>query len=206
MKRILLGGLVALAAAAGTLLSSCNTMGEREPVSDEDADVVGRTSEQSSAPPPLVVDMNAPLRLDEPAEDETALMTPAAEAAAENAACFVCHANYRSEPLAVWHAAVNVACSTCHGKSYAHRNDENNTTPPETMYARDKIDPACGKCHLGHDVPAKDIIARWLQRYGGTTAPETAACTDCHGEHRLKVRTVQWGKDTGKLLRSNGAP
>ncbi|UCG55646.1 MAG: hypothetical protein JSU70_12345 [Phycisphaerales bacterium] len=206
MKRILLPSLVALALVACTLSSSCSTTGEHEPASSEDADAVDRASAQSSAPPPLVVDTDAPLLLDEPVEAEAASMTPTTEAAAENAACFVCHANYKSEPLAVWHAAANVGCSSCHGKSFAHRNDENNTTPPETMYPRGKIDAACGKCHLGHDVPAKDVIARWRQQYGGATAPETAACTDCHGKHRLKVRTVQWDKETGKLLGSNRGP
>ena len=30
-------------------------------------------------------------------------------------------------------------------------------------------------------------------------------CTDCHGDHRLRLRTVRWDKKTGKLLRSGKA-
>src|SRR5512136_2071651 len=56
--------------------------------------------------------------------------------------CFACHANYREEPLAATHAARSVGCMDCHGKSNEHRNDENNTTPPEAMYARDAIERA----------------------------------------------------------------
>ncbi len=29
-------------------------------------------------------------------------------------------------------------------------------------------------------------------------------CTDCHGEHRLKVRTRRWDKETGKLVSDDG--
>jgi hypothetical protein len=25
-------------------------------------------------------------------------------------------------------------------------------------------------------------------------------CTDCHGSHKLKVRTRMWDKETGKLI------
>jgi hypothetical protein len=48
-------------------------------------------------------------------------------------------------------------------------------------------------------------VARWQQRRPGKTDPKTTVCTDCHGEHRLKLRTVQWDKTTGKLLRTGGA-
>ncbi len=150
--------------------------------------------------PPLVVEDEAPLLLDEaPAAGQGA---PAAQARppADNEACFVCHTNYREEPLAAAHATRNVACMDCHGKSNAHRNDENNTTPPDTMYPRDAIDRACAACHDGHDVPARDVIARWLARGAGQEDPAAIVCTDCHGEHRLKLRSVRWDKKTGTLL------
>jgi len=35
------------------------------------------------------------------------------------------------------------------------------------------------------------------------TDPDKIVCTDCHGEHRMKVRTIIWDKKTGKLLRTN---
>ncbi|HEX42248.1 MAG TPA: hypothetical protein ENN81_09330, partial [Phycisphaerales bacterium] len=75
----------------------------------------------SSDPPALVVDMSAPLLLEEP------VATRAGTSGAKNQACLVCHGNYASEQLALIHAKVDVTCSTCHGESVAHKNDENNT-------------------------------------------------------------------------------
>jgi hypothetical protein len=160
----------------------------------------GDEAEKPGGPPPLVVDQDAPLLLDEPTETEPPAPQPTPRAAAENAACFVCHANYQKEPLVGEHAAANVACVDCHGKSYAHRNDENNTTPPEIMYPADRIDPSCQKCHATHDAPARKVIALWLQRCPDQRDPEAIVCTDCHGTHRLKRRSVRWDKRTGKLL------
>ena len=37
-------------------------------------------------------------------------------------------------------------------------------------------------------------------RFPPNTDPKQVVCTDCHGEHRLKVRSVWWDKSTGKLL------
>jgi formate-dependent nitrite reductase cytochrome c552 subunit len=118
-------------------------------------------------------------------------------------ACFVCHANYKGEFVAERHAAANIGCVSCHGDSLAHRNDENNTTPPETMYPADKIDPFCRGCHDAHDIPAKEIVARWKELNLDRSDPDKIVCTDCHGRHRMKVRTVIWDKKTGKLLRTN---
>ena len=187
--------------------------------------------ETASGPPPLVVDTSEPLLLEEPTEEQVAGATT--QAATENEACFVCHGNYRAEFLAERHAKANVGCVKCHGDSFAHRNDENNTTPPETMYPADKIDPFCQGCHEAHDVSAKKIIAtwmkekvkkpnttcegchkdddvppekvvaRWKKRAIDKSDPTMVVCTDCHGQHRMKVRTVIWDKETGKLLRTN---
>jgi hypothetical protein len=32
------------------------------------------------------------------------------------------------------------------------------------------------------------------------SAKKNKYCTDCHGEHRLTIRTRQWDKNTGKLI------
>ncbi|MEA3226717.1 MAG: cytochrome c3 family protein [Planctomycetota bacterium] len=221
--------IVSLAVGVVTLLS-CT------PASDSDRAEVRITaaeseSESTSGPPPLVVDTSEPLLLEEPTEEQaTAAIT---QAAAENMACFVCHGNYRGEFLAECHAKADVGCVSCHGDSFAHRNDENNTTPPETMYPAEKIDPFCQGCHDVHDVPARKIIARWIEEKVkkpdaacegchkdddvppekvvarwkeleiDNDDPARIVCTDCHGEHRMKVRTVIWDKETGKLLRTN---
>ena len=155
--------------------------GEREPVAIE------------SAPPLLVVDIDEPLLLDEPIE-----MAPCV--GADNSACFVCHVNYGEEPLAAKHAVYKVGCVACHGDSFAHRNDENNTTPPDKLVANDAIGKLCGECHDGHDVDPKSVIARW-QKKGIEKDVDSIVCTDCHGNHRLKVRTVRWNKKTGELLK-----
>jgi hypothetical protein len=158
-------------------------------------------TETSGGLPPLVIDSSEPLLLDEP--DEEAIAAANTEAAKENAACFVCHTNYRTEFLASSHAKVNISCYRCHGESLEHQNDENNTTPPETLYPAEKIDPFCRKCHQSHDVSPREVIARWKERGLEKTDPQKMVCTDCHGEHRMKVRTIIWDKKTGKLLKTN---
>jgi hypothetical protein len=155
----------------------------------------------ASSLPPLVVDTGAPLLLDDPPEAAGYSTTPAALVVADNSSCFVCHANYMEEELATQHAVQNLGCENCHGKSIAHKNDENNTTPPDVMFPADKIDAACMQCHLTHDAPAAKVIARWRERCPDKTDPATIVCTDCHGNHRLKIRTVRWDKRTGKLLK-----
>lgn len=157
-------------------------------------------SGKSGGPPPLVVDKDAPLLLDEPTQTQKAVAETPKRGVADNAPCLVCHVNYKAEPLARQHAERKIGCVKCHGDSFAHRNDENNTTPPEIMYPLEKIDRACKKCHQTHDVPAAKVIARWQKRCPTKTDLKQIVCTDCHGQHRLKVRTVRWDKKTGKLI------
>jgi formate-dependent nitrite reductase cytochrome c552 subunit len=152
------------------------------------------TDRAEAAPPPLVVDKDAPLLLDDPPEE------PGPEMPDENQACYVCHTNYEEEPLAVWHGEEDVACIDCHGKSFAHRNDEDNITPPDVMYPPEKIAKKCAECHETHDAPAVEVIALWQQRCPEKTDPKSIVCTDCHGQHRLKLRTVRWNKRTGELI------
>jgi len=163
---------------------------------------------KSGGPPPLVVDKDAPLLLDEPTQTQKAAAKMSKPGAADNAPCLVCHVNYKAEPLARQHAGQKIGCVKCHGDSFAHRNDENNTTPPEIMYPLEKIDKACKKCHPTHDVPPVKVIARWLARRSAKTDLKQIVCTDCHGQHRLKVRTVRWDKQTGKLIgrKKDGKP
>jgi formate-dependent nitrite reductase cytochrome c552 subunit len=153
-------------------------------------------------PPPLKVDKEAPLLLDEP-NPKGVTKTPVGRLA-DNSACHVCHTNYQEESLALVHAKANVGCVKCHGDSIAHRNDEANITPPDTLYPLAKIDTACHRCHKAHDAPAAKVIGRWQERCPAKTNPKDIVCTDCHGEHRLKLRTVRWDKETRKLLLKDG--
>lgn len=186
------------------------------------------TTRQPTSLPPLVVDKDSPLLLDEPTETEKDLTA----AESKNATCFVCHANYQDEPLAQIHAKANIACADCHGQSIAHKNDENHITPPDKMYPTSEIDKSCQKCHTshdvqpaevvrrwqqhtgdkkteglceecheGHDVPAAEVVRKWQEQTGQKKEAEPIVCTDCHGEHRLKLRSVRWDKRSGKLLR-----
>jgi len=176
-------------------------------------------SSRTNAPPPLVIDKDAPLLLDGPSESEKVNT----EAEAKNATCYVCHANYAEEQLAQWHAKANYACADCHGESIAHKNDENHLTPPDRMYPAGEIDVACQKCHTGHDIQPAEVVRRWKQRIGDTKTDvlckecheshdipagdvirkwqkqssqkayeKPIVCTDCHGDHRLKFRSVRY--------------
>jgi hypothetical protein len=151
-----------------------------------------------AGPPPLKVDHSAPLLLGEPVKPEPGGQSDGP--VADNSACFVCHGNFQDESLANVHAKANVGCVKCHGNSLAHRSDEDNITPPDIMIPQAMIDKACHKCHEDHNVPAKKVVAQWQKRCPQKTDASQIVCVDCHGEHRMKVRTVLWDKQTGKLL------
>jgi formate-dependent nitrite reductase cytochrome c552 subunit len=151
--------------------------------------------EKKAALPALKIDMSSPLLLEAPGETADKEVHKA-----DNSACYVCHANYQEEELVGWHAVEDTGCVDCHGDSFAHRNDENNTTPPDVMFPANKIDANCAECHEEHDVPADKIIARFLERCPEKNDPKTLVCTDCHGQHRLKLRTVVWNKETRELI------
>ena len=188
--------------AASTILS-CTPAVNSERTKAQPVAAADDNAESTGGPPPLIVDSDAPLLLEEPTQEQQASAGMATQATVENSACFVCHANYRSEFLASRHAVANVGCADCHGQSFAHRNDENNTTPPEKMYSANKIDSFCKGCHNSHDVAPGKVIARWAEHNPNKTDPDNIVCTDCHGDHRMKVRTIIWDKKTGKLLRTN---
>lgn len=154
--------------------------------------------QDAGGPPALEIDKDAPLLLlDEP---EPKKKSSTSEMAADNSMCLCCHLNYEEEFLVTTHAAEGIGCIKCHGECLAHRDDEDNITPPDIMYWPERIDPACQKCHDMHDAPARDVIARWQERCPAKTDPESLVCTDCHGSHRLKFRTVWWNKKTGELI------
>jgi hypothetical protein len=126
----------------------------------------------------------------------TAAMAQTAQAVQDR--CLTCHVPFKNEELALTHLkaarapafqAGDITCERCHGtKNDPHRADEDGLTPPEKMYAKDKIAAMCAECHPKHSdaVSAADLKAQ--------------VCTDCHGSHRMKVRTRIWDKETGKLL------
>jgi len=111
---------------------------------------------------------------------------------ADNFRCYVCHLNFEEEPLVSSHAKGGIKCEKCHGESDDHCGDENHATAPEILYPRDKIAPACLKCHLQVKTPP------------GFAPPPgadlTKTCSECHYSHRLERRLRVWDKATGKLI------
>jgi hypothetical protein len=68
------------------------------------------------------------------------------------------------------------------------------------MFPAEKIELNCITCHETHDAPAKKVLAMWKERSAKRLLPDEILCTDCHGEHRLSLRTVRWDKATRRLL------
>ncbi len=195
MKAWISPGMWVVLLVVAMVVSGCVEEVDEEIDAAPDAVKTEAQVEEVEGLPELVIDADAPLLLDETVD------IAVAEAKADNSACFVCHANYREEPFAVHHAVNDVGCVVCHGDSFAHRNDENNTTPPEKMYPREKIREACKKCHEGeHKASADEVRVRKVERGLESMDASTFVCTDCHGNHRLRIRTVRWDKATGKLL------
>jgi hypothetical protein len=129
---------------------------------------------------------------------------------ADNSYCYACHINYKREPLADKHRRVGVGCASCHGESDKHSSDENNVTPPDIMFAEEKVNAACVRCHTPAAMAAKARRTRSAAHklvLALTPEPRVRAsptCTTCHGSHRLEVRTRRWDKTTGKLISDDG--
>jgi len=101
-----------------------------------------------------------------------------------NATCYVCHMTFVREEISWVHFKKEVTCIKCHGLSAAHANDEDiGATKPDIVYKRGQVDKMCGECHEDHDVPATEVIARFLEREITKSPP---VCTDCHGKHRIE--------------------
>lgn len=128
-----------------------------------------------------------------------------------NPFCFACHADFDGEEFALEHELAGIGCERCHGESERHRSDENNITPPEIMYPKEKINPTCMMCHPRAEIQrVKDhepLLAGAKTIFDEDTEISASGknkyCTDCHGgDHRMKVRTVQWNKATGELIKA----
>jgi hypothetical protein len=119
---------------------------------------------------------------------------------ADNYYCYVCHLNYDGEELSMNHEIGGIGCEKCHGKSDRHSADEDGIVPPEIMYSRGRINLSCMECHshadIGHVSDHKELLS--------DLSGDKHVCTDCHGKHRLKVRTRIWDKETGKLISDDG--
>lgn len=108
----------------------------------------------------------------------------AADVLGANAACYVCHMTFIQEELARTHLAHEVGCVKCHGLSAAHANDEHiGATKPDIVYPRDRVDASCLECHKEHDVPAREVLARFIERK--LPAAASPICTQCHGTHHI---------------------
>ena len=116
----------------------------------------------------------------------------------DNSRCHVCHINYTDEELTLVHARADIGCEDCHGASDAHCSDEDNITPPDTMFAEDKIMAFCMDCHTKEEI---DVGVHKLIM--DETDPKITHCTACHGEHRLNYRTRRWDKTTGELIKDD---
>jgi hypothetical protein len=137
---------------------------------------------------------------------------------ADNSYCFACHMNYQRESLAAGHQRAGVGCTRCHGESDRHSTDENNVTPPDIMFPKERLNDACLKCHAPEKLLARGdekAHAALLAGKGDQDPPGSGAtqpareigkkyCTDCHGQHALNVRTRLWDKKTGRLIADDG--
>jgi hypothetical protein len=118
---------------------------------------------------------------------------------ADNYRCEVCHINFVFDSLTTNHAAAGIGCESCHGASDDHCSDEDNIIPPEIMYPLSQLNNYCMECHEQQILPAEDHETLFAG-----TADSTEVCTDCHGDHRLTVRTRRWDRVTGELIESDG--
>jgi hypothetical protein len=121
-----------------------------------------------------------------------------------NQFCAACHYGFGNEELARKHERAGIGCERCHGESERHRSDEDNITPPEIMYPKQKINPTCMMCHPRAEI--KQVSSHKSLLQGAETIFDKPSnrkyCTDCHAEdHRIKVRSIRWNKATGELLK-----
>lgn len=120
-----------------------------------------------------------------------------------NEFCSACHYAFGDEKLARTHERAGIGCERCHGESERHRSDEDNITPPEIMYPKEKINPTCMMCHPRNEIKQvthhKPLLAGAETIFDKPTNQKN--CTDCHAkDHRINVRTIRWNKATGELL------
>ena len=145
--------------------------------------------------------------VEKPAAGESVEQEVAEETFTANEFCAACHYAFDEEKLARTHQQAGIGCERCHGESERHRSDEDNVTPPEIMYPRNKIIPTCMMCHPRHEIeqvgPHKQLLAgaKTIFDSDSQTKGRQMYCTTCHAkEHRINVRTIRWNKATGELL------
>jgi formate-dependent nitrite reductase cytochrome c552 subunit len=183
---------------------------------------------ERAALPPLVVGKDAPLLLDEPTEAEKVLTEAesknatcyvchanyqdesfAQSHAKANIGCVNCHGqsiahkndeNHITPPDKMYPASeIDKSCQKCH--------TSHDVQPAEVVRrwqqrtGDKKTEVLCKKCHEDHDIPAAAVVRKWQKQSGQKIYEKPIVCTDCHGKHRLKMRSVRWDKKTGKLLR-----
>lgn len=113
------------------------------------------------------------------------------EARELNAPCYVCHTTFVGEALTAAHALRGIGCTRCHGPSEGHATDETFSTPPDTRFTKEEVDPFCRGCHPKHpEASPGEYVARWLEghreRIPEAGEPLEVACTSCHGKHRIE--------------------
>ena len=128
---------------------------------------------------------------------------PKKETFVANEFCSACHYAFGDEKLARAHEQAGIGCERCHGESERHRSDEDNITPPEIMYPKEKINPTCMMCHPRNDIKKvphhKPLLAGAETIFDKSTNQKN--CTDCHAkDHRINIRTIRWNKATGEIL------
>ena len=119
-----------------------------------------------------------------------------------NSFCYACHINFKFEAdeIALVHEVVGIGCTGCHGESVAHRNDEDSINAVDVMFSAARINPFCMTCHSRDKIIERSVHRTALDGAAG----EKKYCTDCHGKHRLGVRTRRWDKETGELIWDDG--
>lgn len=163
----------------------------------------GGAGAPASTAPPLLIEDDAPPLLEEPAHATNGAALQVQHDTSINAACYVCHVNFKQDAFVQWHVKTNIGCVHCHGPSREHVADEANLTPPDVMYPPQNIALSCALCHPVHKANPREVLARWQEWCSNKADPYRVVCTDCHGDHRLKVRATIWHKKTGALLAKN---
>jgi hypothetical protein len=124
-----------------------------------------------------------------------------------NEFCAACHYAFGEEKLARTHQQAGIGCERCHGESERHRSDEDNVTPPEIMFPKNKINPTCMMCHPRHEikhVPTHGVLLGGAKTIFDSDSDDDGpqiTCVFCHAKkHRINLRTIRWNKATGELL------
>ena len=118
------------------------------------------------AAPPLKLDAYLDEKLPEAPEKKS-------EMKVDNFACYVCHGNYEDEELVLSHGKEEVGCIDCHGKSYPHRNDEDNITPArQDVPAWTPLRRCAATVTTPTTRPPPSVLARWQERCPGEKGPQ----------------------------------